>query len=103
MTLSRFHFHPCGHADASNVAAWHGWFGSRPKTGTVHVELEEGSEPKKYCVPSVVVIFQYSWLYVPFSTPYNRSTREPSSDFGRHFSWPGFDESSLISGPPPEP
>jgi hypothetical protein len=56
-----------------------------PYTGTVSVLLVlvpcPGSalRPKKYWVPSVVVIFQYSPLSSPLSAPVSRSTREPSS------------------------
>src|ERR1051326_6745670 len=40
--------------------------------------------PKKYCVPSWAVTFQYwPWL-APLDAPVSSSTREPSSSFSRH-------------------
>src|SRR3954468_1395910 len=85
MTLSRFHRHACVQEEASKpAAAWQGSPGSSPNTGTVHVELDSGRDPKKYWVPSTVVTFQYSPLWAPLPPPVSRWIRDPSSCSNRH-------------------
>ncbi len=62
-----------------------------PNTGTVHAEYsfvvsdaDLCPRPKKYCVPSVVVTFQYSPSLSPLNPPVSFSTLVASSCFGRH-------------------
>src|SRR5919197_4310613 len=91
ITWSRFQRHACWHHDASNVDLLHGSPASLPNTGTVHADAVP--RPKKYCVPSVVVTFQYSPVSPgsppsPLAAPVSRSTRVPSSFFSRQALFP---------------
>src|SRR5262245_46891557 len=93
MTLSRFHRQPMVHREASKVLPWQGSPPSSPWTGTVHADFESASEPKKYWVPSIVVIFQDS----PLPGVPRRSIVEPLSLLVCHTPV----AVSLISMPPP--
>ncbi len=64
------------HDDEPNDDAWQGSPAWLPKTGTVHAEFslvesdaDRCPRPKKYCVPSAVVTFQYSPLSSAFCPP----------------------------------
>src|SRR6266536_598794 len=92
------------HHDDAKASWWQGSPGLLPNTGTVHVALVVGLpavqpdsrfRPKKYCVPSVVVTFQYSPSLSPFTAPVRCSTRDPSS----FFKCQAPDVSSRISSP----
>jgi hypothetical protein len=81
------------HAEAANVAAWHGSPAWLPNAGTVHTELvvarpdvQPGSwlRPNQYWVPAVVVTTHHSPSLSPFGAPVRRSTRDPSSARGCH-------------------
>ena len=82
--------------ELSKLAAWHGSPSSSPNTGTVHVDFDVRSEPKKYWVPSMVVIFQCSPSLSPLLAPVSRSIREPSSLLARQSPF-----ALRISCPPP--
>src|SRR5688500_7633798 len=79
-TLSRFHRQACVHEEAAKPEVLlQGSLASSPNTGTVQVEADSDREPKKYCTPPTVVIFQCSPLSSPLPAPVSRSIREPSS------------------------